>query len=154
MAKDFALLAEAYKSIYEAGEVTGVVAAPGTASAGVPTNAVAAPATAQPTTPPIVIQASDSTKLIKNINDIYAKTRENADILSRNKMPNAKEQFNSQKTYFGQIIASIVSATADNKNPSVLKGLTGGLDKDLLSYVQPQQASTATTTPIKAVAKQ
>lgn len=151
MAKDFALLAEAYKSIYEAGEVTGVVAAP---AVGAPTQPIASTSaqTQQAGSPaPIKLQAKDSTKLIKNLNDIYLKTRENADILTRNNVPGAKEQFNTQKTLMGQTIASIISLTIDGTNPNVYKGLSGGLDKDLLPFVQQQ---TTATTPIKAAVKQ
>ena len=105
MAKDFALLAEASKSIYEAGEVTGVVAAP---AVGAPTQSTAAtPAQTQQAgaSTTTKLQAKDSTKLIKNLNDIYLKTRENTDILTRNNVPGAKEQFNTQKTLMGQTIA-------------------------------------------------
>jgi hypothetical protein len=145
MAKDIALL-EAYESIYEAGQVTGVVATPGSAGDQQP---VANQGST--TTTPVQFQAADSTKLIKNLNDTFLKTRENTDILVRHSVPQAKEQFAAQKVLIGQTINSIIASTKDGSAANVYKSLTSGLDRDLVSLLQPQAQQ---ATPIKAVAKQ
>ena len=145
MAKDVALL-EAYESIYEAGQVTGVIASPSNATDG---EQMASSQGSTPTTA-VQLQAADSTKLIKNLNDTFLKTRENTEILVRNSVPQARELFATQRALIGQTINSIITSTKDGNLANIYKGLISGLDRDLASLLRPQQAPA----PIKAVAKQ
>lgn len=134
MAKDFALLAEAYTSIYEDGEITGVVSSP-LASSTNTTQQFNKSTKSQS----INLQVKDSSKLIKNLNDIYLKLKENLPILISNNVAGAKEQFDSQKLLMGQTIASIISFTSDSSSYNVYNELIGGLDKDLLPFVPKRQ---------------
>jgi len=128
MAKDFALLAEAYTSIYEDSGITGIVASPLPSSTNI---------TQQSNSPTSFnLQSKDSSKLIKNLNDMYLKIKENSTILIRNNIAGAKEQFDNQKVLVGQTIASIISYTSDSSSSNVYNGLISGIDKDLVPFVK------------------
>lgn len=138
MAKDIINLAEAYKHIYEAGEAeTGAIASKAAPAAPAQTTTSAPPVPA----PSVQLNSTDSTKILKNISDIYTKTKEIAGILEKNNIPNATKSLQQESYKLAALASQIVALTPEASDDTVKNKLYSNLNKDISSQISIMSSS-------------
>lgn len=146
MAKDFHLLAEAYTKIREAGEaVTGSIAGKetsyGNPNIGIPKDTSPMPVDQQATAAAdIKFTTADSTKILRNISEVYSKTKEVAEVLKKYNVPGAIESLKAETSRLAVLASQIVAKTPEAvSNVGIKNRLYGNLDKELLLMVPAEQ---------------
>jgi hypothetical protein len=159
VAKDFRLLAEAYSRIYEAGEeVTGSIAGKnssyGNPNIGIPKDISPMPIdqNAQNMSD-IKFNTPDSTKILRNISEVYRKTKEVAEVLKKYNVPGAMENLKAETYRLAVLASQIVAKTPEAvTNVGVKSKLYANLDKEVAVMVpaeQPAQTAAASQTAIQ-----
>lgn len=145
MAKDFKLMAEAYTKVYEANSME-----TGSLGSGSQVSPPQQPASQAPVTPvapdaagtqdvQIQLSNSDASKILKNISEVYKKTKEIAEVLKKNNMPGAMESFNQERNKLVGLVNGILSITPGVKDTKVRSNLMTQVDPEILKTVAAAQ---------------
>lgn len=92
---------------------------------------------------PQQLDASDSAKLLKNLSDIWTKTKENYTILQKKGMGLPNQALERQVNVYAQTIHSILNVTKGIQDPSVMSTISSGLNKELKSIIFPKNPAAA-----------
>lgn len=154
MAKDFRLLAEAYSKIYEAGEeVTGSIAGKdssyGNPNIGIPKDNSPMPVDqGAQNISDIKFSTPDSTKILRNISEVYRKTKEVAEVLKKYNVPGAMENLKAETSRLAELASQIVAKTPEAAtNVGVKNKLYANLDKEVALMVPAERPAQGAPAP-------
>lgn len=145
MAKDFKLMAEAYTRVYEANGMetgslgSGSQSAQPQQSVSQPPVAPGAPVADTSQSVQVQLSNSDASKILKNISEVYRKTKEIAEVLKKNNMPGAMESFNLERNKLVGLVNGILSVTPGVKDTRVKSNLMTHVDPEILKTVATAQ---------------